>query len=134
MFAELSGSFDSLDPEKRRKLAEYLEVRNEYFEMSIKLNELRIRTLVEPTAANQDAMNDYASAVLAPMRLKHNELASGLVKDAVDLSKLKDMLPMLAAALTSAIDVPLLLTALNADPDMIEKIVSDASAFFKKGM
>jgi hypothetical protein len=134
VFAELSGSFDSLDPEKRRKLAEYLEVRNEYFEMSIKLNELRIRTLVEPTAANQDAMNDYASAVLAPMRLKHNELASGLVKDAVDLSKLKDMLPMLAAALTSAIDVPLLLTALNADPDMIEKIVSDASAFFKKGM
>ncbi|HET6746806.1 MAG TPA: hypothetical protein VFH06_01730 [Candidatus Saccharimonadales bacterium] len=131
---ELSGSFDSLDPEKRRKLADYLEVRNEYLEMTIKLNELRIRTLVEPTAANQDAVNNYASAVLAPMRAKHNELASNLVRDAVNVESLKGMLPMLAMALTSSIDVPLLLTTLNVDPDMIEKIVGEASSFFKRGM
>lgn len=134
MFAELSASFDSLDPEQRRKLCNYLEVRNEYLEASIKLNELRMRALVEPTAANQDAIDNYASAVMVPARTKHSMMLAELAKEAVDVQKIQEMLPMLAAAFVSAINVPLLMAALNADPDMIEKIIGEVSSFFKRGM
>ena len=74
----VSGSLDSLDPEKRRKLAEYLEVRNEYLQTLVELNELRIRVLVEPTAANEDAVNDHVSVVIAPLRTRHDELMTDL--------------------------------------------------------
>lgn len=134
MLSELSGSFASMDEETRRMLAELLEVRNEYLNQLVALNGLRLKALHNPTPENEEAVNDFASAVLAPLSARNNELTMGLVKDAIDIEGIQKMLPMVLATMTQYFNLPLILTVLNIDPNAAEKTIAQMSAYFKTGM
>jgi hypothetical protein len=129
-----STSYASLTDEQRKTLLDLVRAKDDYMEVGRELNKLRAAALLNPCQKTQEAMENYASAVVAPKRLRVAELQMSLVTGAVSIEKLQSMLPMVALALTQSINLPLLMAALDFDPDVTQKALTDLSAFFKKGM
>ena len=134
MFGELNGDLADLEPDLRRKLAQFLERRNTYLTQTQELNRRKVALLVNPTPATRRDLEDYISAVIAPARERLYEDTIELFKEAVDVQKLKEMLPMALMALSEAVNFPILLTLLGADPEDIEKLVGKLRDYFSRGM
>lgn len=134
MLSELSSSFENLTPEQRQLLAVHIELRNTYLEQTIKLNRLRVALLVQSTPEGEMQVKEFAAKKVAPLRIKLHEHSKKLRESAVDVETLKSMLPMVLMALTSSINLPLVMNALGIEPDMIEELVANARDYIKTGM
>lgn len=131
MLGNLTPSLCSLDEDERAKLAEVIRDRNEYLEQLIKLNELRLVTLANPTEANETAANDFNSTVVAPLRDKHMASGHELLREAVNLEGIKALMPIVAMGLLQSVNPTLALAATGAEPDLIERAISAVSEFIK---
>lgn len=129
MFDMLSTSFASMDAADRAILARLLDKRNEYLAKTIKLNELKIAALTNPSAANEAAVNDFSTAVIAPLRDAMQDDVRALLQKAVDVDGLQSMLPMILAGALQSVNITLLLTAIGIDPDMISKLVKEIKEY-----
>jgi len=134
MFSGISGSYEDLTEEQRSSLADLLEVRDEYNKALVTINQMRIELLRNYSLAGEQRLNSYSTLVLTPIRARTGELTIGLAKEAVDFEGLKGMLPMVLMALAGNINIPLLLTAANLEPDVIDNVISAAKDFIKQGM
>jgi hypothetical protein len=134
VFGGIDSSYGDLDLETRTALASFLSDRNEYTKQLLKLNELRIKVLQNPTPDGEKQLAEYSSAIVAPLRGKLSEQTVELLKRAIDLDSLKGLLPIIFLGVTQAINVPMLLTILGIDPDMIEQLVGQAKKFVKDGL
>jgi len=134
MLSEISGSYAGLTKEQRESLANLLQVRNEYTQAVIILNQKRIELLRNYTEAGEESLTDFASMVIAPIRRRVTDQTANILNDVVDIEGLKGMLPMVAMALVGNINLPLLFGALGIEPDTAEGIVGLAKDFFKQGM
>lgn len=120
-----------LDEETRLKLANYLRDRNEYLDASRKLNELRIKMLIDGTPASAEHVNDYASTVVAPLRAGVSRQMTELLKRSVDLEGLKSMMPMVLMGLMRSVNLRLLLTVFDLEPDIVERMVTKIKNYIK---
>ena len=134
MLSDISGSYAGLTEEQRESLANLLQVRNEYTQAVIILNQKRIELLRDYTEAGEESLTDFASMVIAPIRRRVTEQTASILNDVVDIEGLKGMLPMVVMALVGNINLPLLFGALGIEPDTAEGIVGLAKDFFKQGM
>lgn len=134
MFSGTMSGFDSLTDEQRQKLAELFELRIEYFEHLRVLYGLRLQQLNNPSEAAEQQALGYSAAVIAPLRTKMTEIGVELAKQAVDVDKAKAMLPMVLMALSQSVNLQLLLTALNIEPDMIDTLTGKLKDYFESGM
>jgi len=134
MLSEISGSYAGLTDEQRESLANLLQVRNEYTQAVIILNQKRIELLRDYTEAGEERLTDFSSMVIAPIRRRVTDQTAIILNDVVDIEGLKGMLPMVAMALVQNINLPLLFGALGIEPDTAEGIVGLAKDFFKQGM
>ena len=134
MFGEISSSYGELSPEQKQTLASFLADRNEYLTLQVRLNELRIQVLNNPTPAAEEQLQDFASAVVAPVRDRLSQQVLDLVGESVNVDKIMQMLPLLLLTMAQSVNIPMLLTVINLDPDMIEKLIGSASDYFKSGM
>jgi len=134
LISDITGSFAGLTDEQREKLSAYLTMRNDYLLAQIELNRRRAAVLKNPSPAEEAAIREYSSIVVAPMRRRCGQTALGLMQDSVDVEALESMLPMVLMALTQSINIPLLLATIGLEPDSIEQVTSGVSAYFKKGM
>jgi CHAT domain-containing protein len=129
----MDTSFQNLDDETRQDLADLLDSRAEYLTHQISVNRLRAIALRDPTPENLEAVEDYATEYVKPLREELAAQTHRLVEAAVDIDGLKAMLPAVLLALSQSINVPLLLTASGADPDMITLVVTEAQDYFRNG-
>lgn len=130
----LDSSLDSLSPEDRERLADLLEARLALAEQQRVLNQMRITHLRDPKAVSEEQVNGYAKDIIAPARSRISEQQVLLLQSSIDAQKLKDMLPMILLAVTQSINIPLLLAALNIEPDMVEDLVKHIKEFIDSGM
>ena len=131
MFGISEGSaYATMDAAKRRKLADLLHHRNEYSAMVTKVNNQKIQILMHPTAASEQELAEYTRTTVAPMREKLQKETVALMVQAVDVEGLKQMLPMLLAAVANFVDLPLLFEAAGLDPDMIEEALGLLREYF----
>ncbi len=131
-FSALNG-LDDLDTPTRQKLAEYLEARNRFYMQSGEVNRRRIALLYSPDADGQKDLEEYASVMLRPVQDEMNRLRDELFKAAIDLDELKDMLPMVLATVTRSVNLPLLLTLTDFDPDFIARGLEMLKQYFESG-
>jgi hypothetical protein len=136
MLDELSSfpSLDTLDDETRTRLANLLSNRNAYLAEMIKLNELRVDGLLNPTPAKQEAIDAFNSTVVAPLRDGLTSDTLALLGTAVDIDSLKDLVPFMLAGALRSINIPLLMATLGFEPDTINKLVKEISEYIKSGM
>jgi hypothetical protein len=136
MFGDLPSfaSLDTLDDESRTRLANLLSGRNAYNAELIKLNELRIDMLLNPTPEKQEAIDAFNTTVVAPLRDGLTQDAFALFSVAVNIDNLKDLMPMVLAGVLQSVNIPLLLTVIGLEPDTINKLVQAISEFIKSGM
>ncbi|HEU5121638.1 MAG TPA: hypothetical protein VFT59_02240 [Candidatus Saccharimonadales bacterium] len=134
MFSGLSGSYDQLTQDQRYKLAEFLQLKDEYLQMAVQLNRLRLRALTDPNPQHEAELQSYSSAVMAPVRTRMGQMLSELVKEAVDVDGIKQMLPMALMSFLPSVNLPLLFSILPFDPDTVEKLLGDARSFFRRDM
>lgn len=134
MFSLGSASYATMSEEKRAALAELLARRNAYNAEVMKLNELKIRQLMNPTADGQAQIEAFNSTVVAPLRNHMSTAIAAVIEDAIDLEKLQSMLPMVAMALLQGIDLPYLMEAFGFDPDMVTKLLGQLKKFMSSGM
>lgn len=134
MFAGIDNGFDSLTEEQRQKLAELFALRVEYYEHLRVLYGLRLQQLNNPSEAAEQQALGYSSTVIAPIRTKMTEIGVELAKQAVDIDRAKAMLPMALMALSQSVNLPLLLTSLNIEPDMIDDLSKKLKEYFESGM
>lgn len=131
MFETVPTSLAGLDEETRLKLADLLTRRNEYFVQLTKLNELRIQALMNPSTYLEEQMNDFNSAVVAPLRDGMSKDMSSILDGAVNVDNIKALMPMILMGVLQSVNVPLLLVTLGLEPDMIEKLVSEINKFIR---
>lgn len=125
------GSFEHLDPETREVLISLIEKRTAYFAHQTELNRLRIAAIRTPTPEALQAVEEYAATHVRPLRESMAPEMTKLMEQAINVERLMNMLPMVLSALTTSVDVPLLLTILGADPDMISTLVGSAQEYFR---
>lgn len=133
MLGELSSSLTELDEDVRVRLAGLLEKRNRYLTEAIKLNELRIRVLMNPSELTESQANAFNSTVVAPLRDAMSDDMQFLTEKAINFDGIQAMLPMVVAGLLQSVNLTLLFTMMGADPDMIERSIGDVSKFIKSG-
>lgn len=129
----MDTSFQNLDEETRQDLADLLDSRAEYLTHQISVNRLRAVALRDPTPENLEAVEDYATEYVKPLREELAAQTHRLVEAAVDIDGIKAMLPAVLMGLSQSINIPLLLTASGADPDMITLVVTEAQDYFRNG-
>ena len=89
----LTGSFKGMSEERRRVLADFFKARNAYMEKATELNDRRISALLDPTPEREQAVKDFASTVVVPLRTQAtvqavaDKIAQGLDKAAAEADK-----------------------------------------------
>ena len=134
MLSEISGSYEGLSGEQRSSLADLIEVRNEYNQALIILNQMRIEVLRNYTEEGEARLTDFSAAIVSPIRIRVSTQLVGIMKDVVDVEGLKGMMPMVVMALLGNINLPLVLNAIGLEPDTIEELINLTKDFFKQGM
>jgi hypothetical protein len=129
----ISASLDDLTEEKKELVADLLRARNDYLPLAVKLNELKLAHLANPTPNGEKEIAEYASAIVAPVRNRMNEAVMAVTTKAVNVDKLKGLLPSVLMSVLHATDLTLLLTAFGIDPDMVEQLMGKAGEYFGKG-
>jgi hypothetical protein len=128
------NSLDHLDQDAREALVSLLEKRTAYFAHQTELNRLKIVALTTPTPEAWQAVTDYGTTYIKPLRESMTPEVMKLMERAVNVDAMKAMLPMLLAALAQSIDITLALTTLGADPDMVATVVGSAQEYFRGGL
>ena len=124
MIQDFLPPLSELDEETRTKVAALLTDRNELLEAKVKLNRLRAAMLLNPTQSNIDSVEAYTSTVIAPLNTRLNEQAGELMMASVDVEGLKSMMPMVLMGLLRSVNLSLLLTAIDIEPDRIDRLIS----------
>jgi hypothetical protein len=118
-----SAPFSDLDEETRLKLADLIEARNNYMNHIMVLNSMKIDALRAPDPTKDARIADYSSALIAPIRTHMSELTTEMLERAVDVEKVKALLPMLLLVATQAVNLPVLMMALGLDPDQFTFLI-----------
>lgn len=134
VFSNEESMISSLDAETRDLFVQLLEVRNKYYALMGDYNRRQIGVAKNPDPAEEKALIEYSTLVLRPVRQEIKVLSMALFHKAIDVDGLKEMLPMALMALTSSINIPLVLTVLGIDPDAVSEAVEEISSFFGEGM
>jgi hypothetical protein len=135
MFGEISTSYRGLSDTQRAALAELFALRNEYYAQATKLNNIRLRVLQDPTPGGEDEVREFAAVMVTPVRMRMVEATGKLLtEEALDLERLKGMLPMVLMALTQSVNVSLLMNLLDVEPDIVEKMLEQVREYFSSGM
>lgn len=114
----------TIDPSVRYQVAGILQARAELLTRQAEVAALRARAW-----GGEDGLNDaidLKAAELTKLRKSNSEKMRALLKDAVDLDGLLDMLPALGVAVLQKFNVPLpvVLEALGVDIDAIKEMVT----------
>ncbi|HJP81108.1 MAG TPA: hypothetical protein VJ841_01775 [Candidatus Saccharimonadales bacterium] len=131
---DIPGSLRDLSKEQRHALANLLNARKSYAAEEIKLNDLRLRALANPTSENEKAVRDFASTVTTPLREDVTRQTLVLMHEAIDTKGLVEFLPSVLMGLLQFVNLPLMLTAIGVDPDEADKIIQIITDYVKKGM
>lgn len=129
MVSGLSGDLVGLAAEDAQRLATVLERRNDYLGLQQQANRLRIKVLETRTAAAQQELNEYLSGAIASARARMTEDLVKLLDSAINIDGIKSLLPMMLLGIVQNINLPLLLTTLGLDPDMISELVKQAKRY-----
>jgi hypothetical protein len=121
IIARLSNDLTRLTADERRELAQLVQARIEYTKLTIQYDELKLAFLLNPTREAQKAFEDYAAVTVHPARAALGKESRDVLKMAVDVEALMRSIPMLMAIFTQAINLPLLLNAINVDPTQVTK-------------
>jgi hypothetical protein len=124
MFEELFSSMGELKEEDRLRLASFLEKRNEYALQYVKLSEMRVKQLRNPSPMNELRASSFNDSVVLPFRTEVRDEMYELLESAVDFEALKDLLPMILAGVTRYINIPLVLSVLGTSPEDIQRLVA----------
>lgn len=133
-FDNISSSYEDLTPEEREKAADLIESRNDLALKMFELNRMRVQVLRNYTPEGEQALANFTSTMIAPLRAHASTQKAALLQDAVNVEGLKSLLPMIAMGLLQNINIPLLLTATDVDPDVINEMMAMAKKFIKDGL
>lgn len=122
-----------IDPNKRQKLVELTEARANLGKAQAQYSKFKMIALQDPSEHNLEQLSAYSSLKLDRHRKDVLRLQSELMEGAVDIEKLKDILPTVFLALSQAIDIPMLLNTLDLDERTISEALSFTKKFFKNG-
>ena len=103
-------------------------------EKATELNDRRISALLDPTPEREQAVKDFASTVVVPLRTQATVQAVAILKDAVNVEKLQELLPILALAVLQCVDIQSAMVAIGLEPDQLEEFAQLAQGFLKRGM
>lgn len=134
MFDLNPNSFDNLDSEERETLVELLETRALIHARQAELMRLRVEAVKSPTPEALQRAETYAQIHLKPLRDALEQQMHKLAGKVVDKEKFQELLPMVLMSLAQAVDIPLLLTILGADPDVVVEALTKVREYFAKGM
>jgi len=126
-FIATLGDLSTLTEPQRSALADLLDLRAKYFGCQQQLTTLRAQSLRNPgDTAAQTRVDDYSSAVIAPLRLQIAKATGDLLKGVVDLRALKEMVPMFNTALVQYVDIAKLFVALGIPQPTADAIAQEA--------
>lgn len=126
-------SYADLTEEQRTKLLNLISAEEDYLQAALKLNNLRMQALVNPGQKTQEAVEDFASAVVASKRDKLTEERRALMMEAVDIDGAIGLLYSAGLGVLQHVNLPLLMEAAGVDPDVAQKAMTDVATFLKKG-
>jgi hypothetical protein len=131
---DIPSSLKDLNKEQRHALANLLNARKRYAAEEIKLNDLRLKALANPTRANEEAVRDFAASVTTPLREDVTRQTLALMHEAISVKELVEFLPSVLMGLLQFVNLPLMLTAIGVEPDEADKIIEIVTDYVKKGM
>lgn len=123
VLAQLSGDLTQLNDEERRELAELVAARIEYNKLLLKCDELKLAFLSNPTREAQEAYETFAELTLRPKREEMLKETLDVLRLSVNSELLVKSLPMLLAVFVQAVNIPLLLNAVNVDPTQVKQAI-----------
>jgi hypothetical protein len=129
-FSSEGTSLSELDTETRLRLANLLTLRGELQEKMWEVNRRKIALLMSPSAAGEQDLAEYNSAVVAPLRARVAEMTTELMNECIDLDKIKSLVPMFLLGMSQAINFPMLFSVLNIDPDHAAELFVKMKEFF----
>jgi hypothetical protein len=120
------GRFKSLDARQRKALAEYLTARLDYLRAEPKYTQQLLAALQDPARGDNKRMRQFLNDVVAPARRPMREAQLSAVAEAADVDVLSELIPTLLGGLTQAVDIPMLVAAINVDNDVADQVVDRA--------
>jgi hypothetical protein len=126
--------YAGLTPEQQTTLVNLVSTEKEYLEACLELNSLRMQALTNPCQKTQEAVEDYTSTVVAPLRDNLTSQRRALLTEAVDLNGVLGTLSFAGVGLLNHVNLPLLLEALGIDSDHATKALAEITTFLQKGM
>lgn len=130
IFDSISADLADVDPALRPKLAELLYTKAQLFHYRSELCAKKAKQLSNPSNEQDAELVRYSEEVVKPIRRQYSKLVVELFEHAVDRERLKNMLPMALYSLSHAVNVPLVLNMLDADPDMLNEMADHLKEFF----
>jgi len=118
------GQFKRLDEQQRQALAEYLAARVDYLRAERKYTQQLLKALDAPARGDGKRLRAFASQVLGPARGRMRAAQLTALTEAADLDHLAELVPTVLGTLRQAVDVPMLLAALNIDPELTGEAVT----------
>jgi hypothetical protein len=126
------GQFKRLDERQRKALAEYLTARIEYLRAERKYTQQLKDALQAPARGDSKRLRAFASQVLATARGRMRAAQLTAITEAVDIDQLAEMIPTVLDGLRQAVDVPMLLAALNVDIELTGQAVTKATPLIER--
>jgi hypothetical protein len=82
---------------------------------------------------NERRLVDYTTEFIAPLQEALSAQVIKVLRSAIDVEGIREMLPMLALSLLQHVKLPLLLTALGVNADAIQAWISTIKDFTENG-
>jgi hypothetical protein len=126
------GQFKRLDKRQQKALADYLTARIDYLRAERKSTQQLIDALQGPARGDSKRIRTFASQVLAPARERMRTAQLTAITEAVDIDQLAELIPSVLGGLRQAVDVPMLLAALNVDVELTGQAVTKITPLIER--
>ncbi len=126
------GRFKNLDDRQRKALARYLIARIDYLRAERKYTQQVLDALQEPARGDNKRMRVFLAEELAPARGRMRDAQMSAVAESTDVDALSEVIPAIVGGLGRAVDIPMLLAALNIDADLTGQAVAKAAPILKR--
>lgn len=125
-FDEIIPPLDKVPEEDRQILANFMEARNAYRLVQMRVSTLKISLLRSTNPAERERLMSeidlLTTTTVAPAREENGKALRALLKHSVDVEGIKALLPAILAGVLQSANLPLLLEAFDIDGDNVKDL------------
>jgi hypothetical protein len=126
--------FVEMDPALRRKLAEHLGLRMLATEHNQMLTRMKIEQLNDPTTEREERITEYKEQKIEPLNEQLVEGFGELLTAAVNIDEIKSLLPMLVSSVMRSVNLPLLTSLINIEPERAKALMNTIREFCESNL